>query len=275
MTRQTNGPTQRTPAQPSGSTDKQAAAAALADECVGKMRYVIEDAQNLMPAVGAVEAWRRVDEWAGKAEAIVTSYLVGLWQIFANKSEMESRQKEEWPRFEILLRKLFVRMRQICIGAGERIADRLPLFRFPSGKILRGPEQVEYEIQRRLRKHRLKILRARDEPFQDLDRWRANYVEANVVAESRSTKRGPDANDKRHKAIAKAVRSFGDDWRKPENLEKIAKELDREGILVPKTWRQWRVPIVSWNRAVQQRRDLVIKAIDYSLKWVRERLEKR
>jgi hypothetical protein len=280
MTPQGKRPDERTPARLGWSTDKQAAAARLADEYIEKMRGIVNDAQNFKPAVG-VEAWRtcweRTDEFAANAETIVTSYVVGLWQIFANKSEMERRHKEEWPRFEILLRKLFVRMRQTCIEAGERITDRLPVFRLPSGEILRGPEQVEYEIQRRLREHRLKILRARDEPFRDFDRWRANYVDAadyidaDAGAESRSTLRGPTADDKRHKTIAEAVRPFGDEWRKPKNLERIAKALEREHIRVPKRWQERKVPIISWNRAVKQHPDLVIKVIEYSLKWVRER----
>jgi hypothetical protein len=283
MTLKQKGPVDNTPARPGGSIDKQAAAARLGDEHIEKLRCVVKDAQNFMLSVDGVgdaasgawrTCWERVDEWAGKAETIVTSYVVGLWRIFANRFEMNTPLDQEWPRFELPLNRLFARMREICDETGEHIADRLPLFRLVSArqplsaKYRRGPEQVKYEIQQRLSERWRKILRPKVEFSRDFDGWMAYYVKAKVLAESPTTKRGPKADVNRHKDIYKIVETFGRAWRAAENEKKIKelldhKFLDNPHLAPPKPREKSETPAKSWQEVSHES---FINAIRYSVK---------
>ena len=265
MTRSEKGPTKGTPARTGGSTDKQAAAAALADECV-------ENIQNLMVRTGAVESWEKcweqVDEWAGKAETIVSSYVVGLWQILANKSEMKIPLDEEWPRFELLLKRLFARMRKICDEAGKHIADNLPVSRFASArqplsaKYLPGPEQVEYKIQRLLRKHRLKILRPKDEFSRDFDSWWANYVKPIAESKPRRGRKQDPADMERYQAIARIAHRYDyrDGWKR--HTTELAKELDQARISVSPALKK---DGLNWPEAEKIDRERFIDTVEYAL----------
>jgi hypothetical protein len=82
----------------------------------------------------------------------------------------------------------------------------------------------------------------------------------------RNGRRGPTPNMERHRAIAGIVNPYGTLWKEESNLVKIAGQLDKSKIPASPAWARRQPAIRSWARALQMNRDLVIKAIEYSLK---------
>jgi hypothetical protein len=78
-------------------------------------------------------------------------------------------------------------------------------------------------------------------------------------------KRGPTPDLERHCNIARIVQPYGDDWRQDANLNLIGDALDSAKIPVSPKWKKWKTPARSFSRALEMRKHLVIKAIQYSL----------
>jgi hypothetical protein len=90
--------------------------------------------------------------------------------------------------------------------------------------------------------------------------------ESETLESPRKRKRGPPANLKRHRAIAKILKPYGQKCpRDASNLKKIAEKFDKNPRLIPppKTY-------PSWKKAAQERhgRELMIKYISRSLAWI-------
>jgi len=73
----------------------------------------------------------------------------------------------------------------------------------------------------------------------------------------------------RHKKIAAAAEPFGNNWKEDNNLKKIAGQLDKARVPVPKNWYTHNIPhrdrARTWKTAVLVFDELVVKAISYSL----------
>jgi hypothetical protein len=84
--------------------------------------------------------------------------------------------------------------------------------------------------------------------------------------------RGPRPDMTKHESIANAVRPYGEDWKQENNLEDIAKKLDREKVPVTKTWpnrkpagaRTWKTALMSFPQDV-------VKTIAYSLQMTHKK----
>lgn len=77
---------------------------------------------------------------------------------------------------------------------------------------------------------------------------------------------GPKPAMERHRRIAEIVTNYGDKWKQEEQLGQIAPKLDQGKIKTSPAWTKWNPPTRSWRRAVENNREKVIKAIEYSLK---------
>ena len=90
---------------------------------------------------------------------------------------------------------------------------------------------------------------------------------ATVNRGGRNGKRGPKTDVENHAKVEQIIAVFGADWRTDDNLEEICRQLDEADVPVPKTWRA-RADGKShtWMRALENYRDLVVKAITDRLK---------
>jgi hypothetical protein len=79
---------------------------------------------------------------------------------------------------------------------------------------------------------------------------------------SAGRRRGPKSDMARHLKIAGIVNKNGPDWRATEALDEICIALDKNKIRVPRNWLPW---AQSWARAVEKKKFVVIKVLQYSL----------
>ena len=62
--------------------------------------------------------------------------------------------------------------------------------------------------------------------------------------------RGPKANMVFHRAIAKIVKPFREEWRNDGNLERIVEQLDKDQIKPREIWASLNPPARTWKRAL-------------------------
>jgi len=280
MTPKLKGRTEDTPAR---LDEQQGEAAFLRDECEEQLRRLAEKARNFeTTSLGWPPKWsaccERIEEWVRKAAEAEKNYGEGLRDLLRDKDAMQEQAKKHWPIFNFQCRRLFEAIHKIY----NSVADSLPPLsvRRMAGRIMRGTDALDLVIKNSMVRHNFEISQARKAPFWEFYAWRAKErsqsAHANTESESKrrgnQSRRGPLANEDRHRAIARVVaefqRRYGDSWRKLENLERIAKRLTLTPT--PKAWADWTVPARSWNRAVQNHPDRVLKTLEYSLKWARQ-----
>ena len=282
MTRVPKGPSENTPARPGGSIEQQSALVALSDECEEQLRRIADDAENFeTPPFASVldyrgsPQWRicrtRIGEWSRSAAKSERTYAEGVRQILYDKSAMEKQVKENWPVFDVHIRRLFRAFRKIYDSAGD--SPTLPMQRI-GRRTIDGRHGLEVDIQNRLERHRDEILRARKAPLAGFYDWRAKQRAVSVretkTPESQSRKRrGPSVPEGRHEKIAQ-IASGVRNWRK--NLDTLAVELKKNSVDPPKNWAKWKVPCRSWTRGASRRPDLFVKAIEYSIEMAQKTL---
>jgi hypothetical protein len=86
-------------------------------------------------------------------------------------------------------------------------------------------------------------------------------------------RRGPKAKMKFHRAVAKMVRSYGPNWKK--RLEQIVRKLDKSKLPPSTAWAKRNPPARSWERAWLHHPDVVLKAIEYSLKMAAKNIPEK
>lgn len=92
---------------------------------------------------------------------------------------------------------------------------------------------------------------------------------ASPVVSPRPRQHGPKANMDRHRKIAEIVEPYGDEWK--QNVDEVARKLDGQKVPTSAAWAKQGRKVLSWQRAVQNRSELVTKAIEYSLKMARRK----
>ena len=206
------GHMQRTPARVSGSTNKQAAGAALADKCVKHLDRLADEAKNFeVPSFQSVydyrssPAWRtcceRIEEWVRKAADSEKTYGERLRDLLCDKSAMEKQAKKNRPAFNFQIHRLFRAIRKIYRTA--RNSPTMPTQRMTC-RIIGGRDGLEHDIERRIARHRSQILRARKAPFEEFYVWRAkernrrahaNTAESESKLPATQSRRGRDQGD--------------------------------------------------------------------------------
>lgn len=280
MTPKVEGPRQRTPAQPCGSTDQQGAAALLRDECEEQLQRLADQAENYEITPPGSRKWitscEQIGEWVGKAAHIEKTYGERLRDLLRDKTAMEKRAREDRPAIEFQIRRLFRAFRKIYDSAWDNPTP--PRVQRIAGRIIYGAEALYRDIQNRMARHRSEILRARDAPFKEFYAWRAEernrHAHASVESESKlpgtQSRRGPTADMDLHQATEQVVTPYGSNWKNESNLEKIAEQLDKNPLTPPpKQWAERKPPARSWSRAVRHYPEVVVKRISYSLKMAR------
>lgn len=86
-------------------------------------------------------------------------------------------------------------------------------------------------------------------------------------------RRGPVPDVRVCKAIGKAVRRVGTDWRPKAGLGRVAELLDDEGVSPPERWSKLDPPATSWRSAAESHPKLVRKNLEYRLGEYRKLLE--
>ena len=84
----------------------------------------------------------------------------------------------------------------------------------------------------------------------------------------RQPRHGPLPDMVAHRAIAQVINQYGGSWGEVEDLEKIAAELDRRKVRLPKAHSKWKLRPRSWKRAVDYHPERVRSAIRYSVQMV-------
>jgi hypothetical protein len=287
MTPKLKGRTENTPTR---LDEQQGEATFLRDKCEEQLQRLADQAENFeITSLGETRKWStccgRIDEWVREAADSERIHSEGLRDLLRDKVAMQEQAKKHWPVFDFQLNRLFRAILEIY----ESVADSLPPppVQRMAGRIMHGTDALDVDIKNRMVRHRLKISRDRNAPFHGFYAWRAKVrsqsARDNTESESKrrgnQSGRGPMAKENRHRAIARWVaefqRRYGDKWRKKENLERLAERLHNDPLTPPsKTWANWRAPARSWRRAVQNHPDLVVKTLEYSLKWARQHTAK-
>jgi hypothetical protein len=88
---------------------------------------------------------------------------------------------------------------------------------------------------------------------------------APVSQRTMAPRRGPKPDRENHAKVEEIVGRYGTDWTKDSSLPELCAELDRARIPIPKHW-PLRIKSRSWSRALENDRNLVVKAIKDRLK---------
>lgn len=78
-------------------------------------------------------------------------------------------------------------------------------------------------------------------------------------------RRGPKPDMESHRKVAQIVGRCGPNWQDQTVLEKVCRALDKSKIPPSKSWEKWSPAALSWERALQNHPEHVIKAIAYRL----------
>jgi len=79
-------------------------------------------------------------------------------------------------------------------------------------------------------------------------------------------KPGPKPKIEEHRKVAKVILEYGENWRDEPALTKIAAELDKQSLPVPKSWAKRKPPSRTWARGVQSHPRIAIQALEYRQK---------
>jgi hypothetical protein len=292
MTRKVEGPPQRTPAEPCGSTEQQSAAVSARDECVEQLRRIAEDAQNFKirlfhaPEDSAVREWTAYSErrtvWMRESADSIRTYIDSLREILLDIGDLATEAKKNWPLFKAHIDNLFATIREIHEQAGTGAASH-----DDEAKRM-DPLDVKRAIENRMAWCESEINRALKRALNSAKVWfeqqQNQRVRTGAVGESEASssapcpevktpesrpakKRGPTADMDLHRAIARIVAPYGSNWKNESNLEKIAEHLDKNPLTPPsKQWAKREPAARSWRRAVSRWPALVVDRIAYSLR---------
>jgi hypothetical protein len=128
MTRKVKGHAQGTPAQPSKSTEWDAAATIARDDCLERLRRVAEDAVNFKirlfhaPEDSAVALWtqftERKTEWLRESSDALKAYVEVMRGIFPDMEKIKREANKNWDLFKPELNGLLTTVREIFEQAG-------------------------------------------------------------------------------------------------------------------------------------------------------------
>jgi hypothetical protein len=272
MTQKRKGRTKNTLAR---LDEQQGAAASLRAECVKQLQRLADQAENLETSDFSGD-WNAcceiIAELGKKASQAEKAYGEGLRDLLRDKEAMQEQVRKDWPAFDFQLHRLFPAIHKIY----DSVADSLPPLsvRRVNGQIMPGRDALDRGIRKLMGGHRLKILGSRKASFHSFYDWQAKEVSARANIESESKllttrrRRGPEPDMDRHRAIAAAKKPFGVHWKKPENLEKIRKKLERMKKRVPlKAREKGSIGAQSW---IDLSRERLIRTISYSLDVMRD-----
>jgi hypothetical protein len=271
------GPAKNTAAPSRGSTDEQNPAT-LRDQYEPELQLIADEAEKFPAATSSVsDCLVRPEEWVQKTAATVKAYGERLRDLLRDEDAMKTQEQKDRPIFDFQIGRVLRAVRKTYDSLFER--GYTPPPRRIKGQIHIGSDALDDDIQSRMRRHKNNILKARNEPFEEFYKWRAEdpqrrHADEKIVAVPHRESRGRKAHERHfavYRIVKKYVQNVAPEWWRQPHLENICLEFDSEPKVKIST--RLKTEFGTWTKAIKQERGrkAVIEAIRRSLKFVEKR----